>query len=216
MTDERRVVLQGQVLPAQSVALSAEHRAVVRAPEGSPLGLAVFGRMKFEAVRRVLEAYEQALRARTQVYDAQAEAAYGLVRREVAREQLRNIDLITGDERNRLQHAYDARIGEAEIERMRRELVKSELEEQLEMARARRSGSGSPVAGPPAPEKFADILHSISRIPNLAKRADEAKAEIVRGAGGEGNLTEAHMDLMEVIDAMVKGTITLDAESTVL
>jgi hypothetical protein len=220
MTDERRVVLQGQVLPA-------EHRAEVAVPAGTLLGLSVFARMKFTAARRMLEAQEQALRAKTGVHDAETGVAEALVRREIVREQIRNIHLITGDERNRLQHLYDARlrveeaaVDEAAIEAMRRQLRKLEIEAQMDAVRAQRARMGQPAPPPPAPpsppEKFADILHAISRIPNLAKRAAEAKDQIIREAGGEDKLTEAHIDLMAVIDAMVQGSISKDAESTVL
>lgn len=213
--DRKGMALRGTVLPP-------EHRGEIRMPQGTPFGLGIFGAAKFAAIRRVLEAYEAAARAKANLHDAEGEVANALTRREVAREQLRSIDTIVGDERNRIQHLYDRRLRDEEaaldqagIDMLKRELERLELEDKIAAVKARREARKAADPAREKPDEYVEFLNTLARVPGLSDAAAKAKADITKKAGGEDNLSASDIDLMNAVDAMVQGFVSKQAESKI-
>lgn len=208
----RPVSIRPQVLPP-------DHTNDIRMPSGTPLGMGFLGAMKYAAIRRVLEEYERARRAKALAHHAESAEADALVGREVARERLRNIDTIRADEANRIHHAYDARIRDeidakeaAEVAKLKRTLEKLELQERIDIAQARsdarkRSGNDRVTS-----DEQTEIIATIERVPALIEAVRAAKAKIDNDGDGSG-LDEG---IKETLDALVQSFVAKQAEAKFL
>jgi len=174
----------------------------VRMPAGTPLGVAILGAARFNAIRRVIEQYERALRAQEAAILAEAAIPTAMARREVAREQLRHLDELREEESERIDHA----IG---VAKLRRELERMELEDQIAERRARRAQSAPAQSAEPEPTKkaaaddFAAFMDDLRKMPEVVQAVSAAKEQIIKHAGGEGNLSEAQQQTCEMLDAML-------------
>lgn len=215
MTDpppNRPVAIRPQVLPP-------DHTNDIRMPSGTPLGMGILGAMRYSAIRRVLEEYERARRAKALAHQAESAEADALVGREVARERLRNIDTIRADEANRIHHAYDARIREendakevAEVTKLKRILEKLEIQERIDITQARsdaRKTSGSDRA---TRDEQAEIIATIDRVPSLMEAVRAAKAKIDEGGDG----SDGEEGIKETLDALVQSFVAKQAETKFL
>ena len=186
----------------------------------APYGLSVLNRMHYRAMEQESELQARAYRALANRVDGETQVVYAVVRREVAREQLRNIDEITGDERDRILFARDARARreiaaaeEAQIGQLKRELERTRLEMQIE--RLRRPvevvHSAAPMVTPPPPsppDRFTKTIDTLGRIPDLVDAMKKAKERIVTAAGGEANVSEAVQDLFAAMEAIVESSVS--------
>lgn len=200
MTNDLTKVPAPQILPAEWREL--------RMPSGTPLGLGFLGAAKFGAIRRVLESASRAALAQSGFLDAQAAVAASLVQREIARERLRNLDVIRDEAANQI-------IDGAYIAGLRRKLETMELEDQIaerEARRARAKGNTSETTVGVARDDFAEFMEGMRRIPHVAQAAAGVKAEIIKSAGGEDKLDDSARQMVEMIDAMVNAFIAKQAE----
>ncbi|HWB48627.1 MAG TPA: hypothetical protein VG651_05925 [Stellaceae bacterium] len=174
----------------------------VRMPAGTPFGVAILGAARFNAIRRVIEQYERALRAQESAILAEAAIPPAMARREVAREQLRHLDELREEEGERISHA----IG---VAKLRRELERMELEDQIAERRARRAQSAPTLGAEPqstksaTPDDFTAFMDDLRKMPEVVQAVSAAKEQIVKQAGGEQNLSEAQSQTCEMLDAML-------------
>ena len=186
--------------------LGPERNLDLRMPAETPLGLGILGAAKFAAIRRVIEHRERALRAIGAMVEAEASVGDAIVRRETVREQLRNIDTICSDERNRIVFGHDmrkmqheAQLELMEIEKIQRQLRKLELEEQLAQARSRTqqpTAQAEPAplpAAPPPADPMDEAARTIQAIPGLGEVLRRAKDDIHRAAGGDAGESETQL-----------------------
>lgn len=210
--NNRPIAIRPQVLPPEST-------NDIHMPSGTPLGLGVFGAMKYAAIRRVLEEYEKARRAKDLAHRAEAGEADALVEREIARERLRNIGTILEDEANRIRHAYDARLREeadakevAEIAKLRRSLEKLEIQERIDIVQARSDTRKSQDSDKTTRDEQAEILATIARVPPLMDAVRAAKAQI----DATGNGSDEDQGIKDVLDALAQSFVAKHAESKFL
>jgi hypothetical protein len=211
MTSNNRVVPYSQILPAES--------REVQMPAGTPLGLGFLGAARFSAIRRVLEHAARAANAQANLISAQGAIATALVGREVAREQLNNIDTIRQEVSEQITEG-------AEIARLKRRLERIELEDQIaakEAARAKARAVSEPTqparsaeAPPPKPDDYTVLMNDLGRMPEMAKAAATVKEQIIRDAGGEDNVGEGTRQMIETIDAIMAGFVQKQAEGRLL
>jgi len=184
-------------------------------PSGTPFGIAVFGGMRFKAIRYVIEQYEATLLAKARALEAEAVVANSLVRREVALVPLRHLDTIREEEANRI-------IESATIARLRRKLERMELEDEVTAREARRqsankkAGALGAEAGGAASDDFADFMENLRKLPEIVKAAGEARSQIVKDAGGEDKLTDAQKQACELLDAMMQSFMSKKAGDAAL
>lgn len=218
---DKPTVLRGEIIPPE-----ARHKSV-QMPDGTPLGLGFLGAMKFDAVRRVFDSYERALRAAESARDAEAAHHNAVTRREVAKEQLLNLDTIREAERNRILNESKRMVTEAErakeeaeLEKLRRKLAKIELQVQiaekngqLERVKAKyeaRDRQQSPK------DEFTDLLEELKRMPDIAQALIATKANIVKQFGGEENLGEEGQQLIDSLNSIISATIQKRASDKLL
>jgi hypothetical protein len=230
MTEKLPVVLHGEVLPAGQP-------TPLRTPPDAPfpLTLGMFGMMKYAALRRIIEARELAIRAATQMYDAQTENTQAYIRHAVALESVNQLPLIRADERNRILHSHNERlrqeaarervendaIEEAKLKDLNRQLRSLETQEQMMIVRMRMAQHGQPVAAPKvelaaAPAEDAGhsaFMRNLYSLKDIVGTARKVKEEIIRDAGGEDNLSEGDREMVEFIDATVKMYMSKRTES---
>ena len=206
-------VVHGEVLPPET-------RTGLRMPDGTPLGLGFLGAMRFDAIRRVLDSYERALRGAVAVRDAEAEHNNALARRAVSHEQLMNLDTIRAVERKRILAEAAHLDEEANINKLRRTVERLELEEKvieregrLQRAKAKRDcGAPEDQAG----DDFTAFMSDLKRMPEMVKAVQEAKAQIIREAGGEDKLSEAQRQACDVFDSMLQTFMSKKAGESAL
>ena len=190
-TDDR--IVYGEVLPPESRG--------VRMPAGTPLGLGILGAARFNAIRRVIEQYERALRAKEAAILAEGAVATAIVRREVAREQVRHVDLLRDEESERIRHALATA-------RLRRRLELMELEDAVAERVARRASAERPTDEAPAESgaagDFAAFMDDLRKLPEIAKAVALAKEQVVKQAGGVEKLSDAQHAVCEAFDSMLQ------------
>ncbi len=211
MPDSQVKIVRGEIMPPEAGPL--------RMPAGTPFGVAILGAMKFSAVRRVIEQYELALRAKAAAIDAEGAVANAIVRREVARVQLEHLDTIRENEANRITEL-------ATIAKLRRELERMELEDQVAERKTRREAgresvnrkadNGRGETAGAQPDEFAAFIENLRKLPNIVKAAGDARAQIVKDAGGEEKLTEAQRQACELLDAMMQSFVSKKAGDAAL
>lgn len=204
--------LRGEVLPPDA-------RGPMQMPADTPLGLGFLGRARFDAIRRVLDARERAIRAYAANEDAQATLANAIVRKEQAFEQLRHLDSILDRDRTLIRRKQEEEDELAEIAKLRRELEKLELEERLALARTR---SAPPTAEAPrateakkTPSDYEKIISFMRGIPNIVAEAKKAKEEIHRAGSGD-EMSDADADVIAALDAIVQGFVAKGGEDAAL
>jgi hypothetical protein len=197
-----------QILPADSHALEM--------PSGTPLGLGILGAARFSAIRRVLEQATRAANAKANLHAAESAVAVALVNREVAREQLRNIDVICDEAAAQITEG-------ARIASLRRQLETMELEDRVaeaearrEQIRARKGGDGSARKGGVVKDEYADFIDQLRRMPEVVSEAAKAKAQVIAEAGGEDKLSEAQRQMCEMFDAMTQSFMSKKAGDAAL
>lgn len=194
-------IFHGEVLPPESRG--------VRMPNGTPLGLGILGAARFNAIRRVIDQYERALRAKEAAILAEGAIANAMVRREVALEQLRQVDLLREEEGERIRHVVTTA-------KLRRELERMELEDQVAERRARRAGAATspnnePSAAPNGGDDFAAFMDDLRKMPDIVNAVAAAKEAIVQQAGGQEKLSEAEQQACETFDAMLNSFMSKKA-----
>jgi hypothetical protein len=200
-------LVRGKVLPPAPREL--------RMPQGTPLGLGFLGAARFAAIKRVIEAYERARRAEATAIDAEAAVAEAHVRRGVALTHLHSLPVICASEEDRIAEG-------AELERLRRELERLELEDQIADRKARRAkiaGEGSQRSaispdGGVAQDDFAAFMSDLRRMPEVVQAVQQAKAQVVRDAGDEAHLSEPQRQICDTLDAMLQSFMSKKAEET--
>jgi hypothetical protein len=204
MAGETKVV-KGEILPYDSHEL--------RMPAGTPLGLGILGAARFSAIRRVLDHAARAAQAKASLHHAEAVVARALVAREVAREQLRNLDTILEDEADRITTGV-------RIAKLRRRLELIEAEDQVAEAEARRekkrgTTSAARQASPGAVEdEFGALLRDLQKVPGLAKAIGAVKEQIVQDAGGEEKLSEGLQQACGMLDGLLLSILSKRAGET--
>jgi hypothetical protein len=199
----------GDVLPPESRG--------VRMPAGTPLGLGILGAARFNAIRRVIEQYERALRAKEAAILAEAAVASAIARREVGREQLRHLDRLREEEGARIEHAITAANLRRRVELMDLEDQIAERESRRAAARSSRTSEALPTAGSnDVTNEFTAFMDDLRKLPEIAKAVEGAKQEIVRQAGGAENLTDAQRGLCEMFDAMLQSFVSKRAGEAAL
>jgi hypothetical protein len=208
MNNDPTKIVPQEVLPPESREL--------RMPDGTPLGLGFLGAARFSAIRRVLDYATRAAEAKANYHAAEGAVAISLIHREVAREQLRNLDTIRQDAADKITEG-------AYLAKLERKLRTMELEDQIverEDARAKakttKQGQERPAPDTRASDKFADILADLKRIPELAKTGAAVKAQIIADAGGEDKLDEGQRTMIETIDAILAAVVQKQAEDNIL
>jgi hypothetical protein len=210
------------IVPSNSADLVGQHHGAQMSPNG-PYGLPVLNRMHYRALTSVLEEQERTLRAGARKLDAEVAVAHAFVGREVARELLRNIDVVTADERNRIRYAHDARVRQdaaaARIESLQAELECARLQAQIDELRGRRAQPAPPpppVPKPAPPDQFAQAAHTLGRVPEMMAAKKAAKERIVNDAGGDSNVSEGDQEVFDAMDALVQSTLSRAYETTEL
>jgi hypothetical protein len=207
MPNDPTRIVQGEVLPPGIREVSM--------PAGTPFGLGFLGAARFSGIRRVLEHAALAAQAKANFHNSEAAVATSLVNREVAREELRNVDVIRKAAADRITEG--AYIGSLE-----RKLRILELEDQVAEREAARRQARAPRQEPgqtaerTAKDRFDDIIADLKKIPELAKTASAVKEQIVRDAGGEDKLDEGQRVVIDTIDAIIAGVLQKQAEGTIL
>ena len=187
----------------------------LRMPNGTPLGLGFLGAARFAAIKRVIDSYERARRAQAGAIEAEGEVANALVRKGVALTRLHNLKTIVEDEENRITEA-------AQIGKLRRELERMELEDEIAEKKARRaklSGAAVNAGGKTegvASDDFASFMDDLKRMPEMVKAVQDAKAQIIKDAGGEDKLSEAQKQACEMFDAMLQAFMSKRAGESAL
>lgn len=201
------LVVRREVLPPEN--------PTIRMPPGTPLGLGILGAARFNAIRRVIEQYERALRAKESAILAECAVASAMARREVAREQLHHLDLLREEESERIRHV-------AAMAGLRRELERMELEDQLAERKARRaniskSSDREPLtAASGVLDDFSAFMDELRKMPEVVKAVAAAKEQIIKQAGGEDKLSEAQQQACEMLDAMLHSFISKKTEEAAL
>jgi hypothetical protein len=197
-----------EIFPAESHELEM--------PSGTPLGLGILGAARFSAIRRVLEQATRAANAKANLHAAEGAVAVSLVNREVAREQLRNIDVIREEAAAQITEG-------ARIASMRRQLEIMELEDRVaeaearrEQVRARKGSDGSEQKGGVVKDEFADFIEQLRRMPEVVSEAAKAKAQVIAEAGGEDKLSDAQRQMCEMFDAMTQSFMSKKAGDAAL
>jgi hypothetical protein len=190
-TPERRVY-EGEVMPSGS-----ESRRTLRMPPEVPFGLGFLGEAKFDAIRRVIEARERALRAIVSHLDAESEVDHALVRRAIATDKLRNVASYV---RQANEEAEDL----ATLSKMKRELERLQLQEQINLVKERSQGRSAAPKEAEKADPFKRFVETLGRMPGVVAAARKAKEDIVAEAGGEDRLGPEHEDLMASIDQMLQ------------
>jgi hypothetical protein len=143
------------------------------------------------------------------------------VAREVAREQLNNIDIIR-------QETADQIVEGARLATLKRTLERMELEDKIAEREAMRqralksqqrseqaSDTAPPTAGV-ARDQFAEFIEDLRRIPEVAKAAADVKAQIIKDAGGEEQLGEQGRQAVDTIDALLAAFVQKQAGEKLL
>jgi hypothetical protein len=175
----------------------------IRMPEGTPLGVAFLGRMRFAAIRSVIESYELTLRAMTVAKDAETELKGSIIRNAVVDEQLRNLDDIRDAEAERIR-------GEAELAKLRRKLDRLELEAKIaekEGQLARVKGKYSSDEPSNSSDHWTELVADLNRMPGIAQAIVVTRKAVIKKFGGEENLTDADRQFIEQIDAISNATV---------
>lgn len=206
MPADNNRIIRGEVLPPEGRGVSV--------PAGTPFGLAILGAARFSAIRRVIEQYERALRAKEAAILAEGAVATAIARREVAREQLRHIDLLRNEESERIQHAVTTA-------KLRRRLELLELEDQLAEREARRASAKQPTGAASsgasgASDDFSAFMDDLRKLPEIAKAVAGAKEQVIRQAGGEGELSDAQRAVCEMFDSMLQSFMSKKAGEAAL
>lgn len=202
--DDDSTIIRGEVLPPETREL--------RMPRGTPLGLGFLGAARFAGIKRVLDSYERARHAEAAAIEAEGAVAGAIVRRTVAITQLNNLDAIVKDEEARITEA-------AKIAQLRRELERMELEDQIAEKKARRvkrAGADAAASGGVASDDFASFMDDLKRMPAMVKAVQDAKAQIIKDAGGEDKLSEAQKQVCEMFDAMLHAFMSKKAGESAL
>ena len=199
---------RSEILPAESHALEM--------PSGTPLGLGILGAARFSAIRRVLEQATRAANAKANFHASESAVAISLVNREVAREQLRNLDTIR--EEAAAQITEGARIASLRrrLEIMALENQVAEAEARREQVRARTGKEGSEQKGGVVKDEFADFIEQLRRMPEVVSEAAKAKAQVIAEAGGADKLSEAQSQMCEMFDAMTQSFMSKKAGDAAL
>ncbi len=197
-------VVHGEVLPPESHEL--------RMPRGTPLGLGFLGAARFAAIKRVIDSYERARRAEAAAIDSEGAVANAIVRKAVALTQLNNIRTISAEEENRI-------VEGTQIAKLRRELERMELEDQIAEKKARRaklSGTADKKSEGVASDDYAAFMDDLKRMPEIVKAVQDVKAQIIKDAGGEDKLTDAQKQFCEMLDAMLQAFMSKKAGESAL
>jgi hypothetical protein len=213
---EKESVVHSEVLPPEA-------RGQLTMPAGTPLGLGFLGAMRFEAIRRVLESYERALRSAEAVRDAETAHNAALARRAVSHEQLLNLDVIRKIERDRIQMESTRITGEsvrikeeAEIAGMRRKLEKLEVEGKLVTKQAQLDRLRSGTDANEQEDEFSELITQLRQMPGIADAMLKTKEDIVKKFGGEDKLGEEGQQLIETMNALINATLQKRAEGSML
>jgi hypothetical protein len=204
MTDDlpHRRVLEGKVLLPPEY----DQRRSPRMPSETPFGLGFLGEAKFDAIRRVIEARERAIRAVTAHVDAEASVDEALRRRAIGLDRLRNVG-------NELEQIREAEEELAALSKLKRRLERVQLEEQIEVAEARRRAVGAAPTTPAAKsDPYEQFVGTLGRIPGVVASARRAKDDIIQAAGGEAGLSPEDQDLIAAIDQMLQEFIAAQGE----
>jgi hypothetical protein len=197
----------------------------VRMPAGTPFGLGFLGAARFSAIQRVLEHAERAARAKAAFHDARGAIADAIVREVGAVEQLNHLDTIREQTADRIRHAHAAQLRQEqaaieaeEIAALGRKLKKIELEEEVRAKEARlkksRDASESAERDAFARDEYAEFMEGLKKFPEIMQAAAEMKAQIIKSAGGEDKLTEAHKNMLDMIDAMMQSFMAKKASDS--
>lgn len=175
-------------------------------PAEVPWGLGFLGEAKFEAIRRVIEARERALRAIQSHIHAEADVDEALVRRAKARDKLTNVAGEIAAEREVAEE-------QALTARLSRQLEQLKLQEQIELVQARtQRARGGPEPKPEGPDKYKSFVDSLGKLPGIFAAARAAKEDIIKKAGGETNLSPEDQDILSSIDQMLQEFIAEHGE----
>jgi hypothetical protein len=201
-------IVRGDVLPPEN-----RESQSLDMPKGTPMGLGFLGAMRFDAIKRVLTHYEQALRAAALANDAESERNNSLVRRAVSHEQLLNLGTIRQAEVDRIRHASD-------VAEFRRQIEKLELQTELLQKQAKYDQLNEKFGGTATEDKakgvFEEALKDIREMPAAARIVAGVKEQIIADRGGEDRLTDADRALLEQIDGVLSAAINKRAEQNLL
>lgn len=214
MADDSPKVVKDRDIISQERDIIAQDRQELRLPAGVPLGIAVLGAARFNAVRRVFEQAERAAAAKAAYHDAQGAIADAITRREAAFEQLSNLDIVRGETSRRMRAAAAAAQELDEIAALKRQLEKMELEDRIRQVR----GAAAPKPEPreqPTPSEEEEILAWFGKVPNFVKHAEAAKDEIIKNAGGADNVSDSLRAVCETLDAIVQAILSKKQEQAV-
>lgn len=204
----------------------------LRVPPGTPLGLGILGAARFSALRRIFEHAERAARAKAGYHNSLASMANARIAEEAAFEQLNHLDAVRRHTADRIHFAYEeqrrneaaARRAEAaaieadEIAALRRKLDRMEVEEEFAARRAKRANERATAAAQASgATSREDALTSwLGRVPDFVKKAEAAKEEITRDAGGDEHMTDGQRAIIDTIDAIVQAVLSKKVEDTAL
>jgi hypothetical protein len=165
----------------------------LEAPAGTPLGLGFLGIARFKALKLILDhATEQMKaatiyrRATTEYMAADDAMIRAYINRRHTQEELRRVDSSCAEIANRI-----------EIARLRSDLERLELEEQLEAKFSSRSSRGAHRQG------VESLLRNLQQLPEIASAATSVREQIVEDAGGEENLSVGAQNMIDIIDGIV-------------
>lgn len=205
MNDDK--IVRGEVIPPEARS--------VQMPAGTPLGLGILGAMKFAAISRVIDQYERALRSKELAIEAEEAVARALVRREVARVSLQQLDTIRDEESNRITEL-------AAVAKLRRKLERLELEDRVAEAEEKQTKrkpsqeSESKAEDHRPPDEFTSFMDDLRKMPDIVKAVAAAKDQIIRDAGGEDKLSESQRQACDLFDAMLQAFMSKKAGDAAL
>jgi hypothetical protein len=203
--DNKPMIVQGEIVPA-------EQRAVLHMPTGTPLGLGVFGAMRFDAIRRVLDHYTIALQSAVLAVDAEEEYKRRLAARDGVRELSLHIEAVRAIERLKIRTEADRLERTREIEALQHELARLELqtkiaEQSVLLERAKgKLGTEEPELEA-AKDDYDRLIQGMQRLPGIAEAYIATRDGIVAKFGGEDKLGDDGKQMIETLNAFMSGAI---------
>jgi hypothetical protein len=180
-----------EILPPipQSVSLAPE---VTSLPQGF-LGMSLFARARYASEQKQFEAYTRLVSAKNALVRALTEQRILTVQYVEASEEVRNLDDVRERARLRMRAEMGALRQSADLAELRFETEKARLEYERDRYRKMRDDVNAPKErATDRPKKsMADAFKEVGgEIDQLIESFNEYRAERIRKAGGEENLTD--------------------------
>ena len=203
--DEKKEPLTGEVLPPEDGAQSLANGLPDRG------GIPLFNRMRYNAIRKEMEAYTAALRAANEGRRELLTAAKIAEECDTQLTRLDNLDAIRATAVREIEYELrqaDKKLsdlaGREHIDALVLRLETARLEAEIIEAEARLERLKNPPPAEPRVSAFDQMMAEMARVRGDEKRLREA---IIKEAGGEENLSEEDRVLLEQLAIVTRDRI---------